>query len=141
MAGIKKVAVLGSGVMGGAIAAHVANAGVPVVLLDIVPKDSNDRSALAKGAVTRMLKQKPAPFMHKRNAKLITPGNLEDDLGLLADCDWICEAVLENLQVKQINYIVTGFDKVSTGALYIDQGIFSPATCKFREISQVDIAA
>ena len=67
MAGIKKVAVLGSGVMGGAIAAHIANAGVPVVLLDIVPKDSNDRSALAKGAVARMLKQKPAPFMHKRH--------------------------------------------------------------------------
>ena len=104
MGGIKKVAVLGSGVMGGAIAAHVANAGIPVVLLDIVPKDSNDRSALAKGAVARMLKQKPAPFMHKRNAKLITPGNLEDDLGLLADCDWICEAVLENLEVKHDLY-------------------------------------
>ena len=104
MGAINKVAVLGSGVMGGAIAAHVANAGVPVVLLDIVPKDSNDRSALAKGAVARMLKQKPAPFMHKRNAKLITPGNLEDDLGLLADCDWICEAVLENLEVKHDLY-------------------------------------
>ncbi len=104
MGGIKKVAVLGSGVMGGAIAAHVANAGVPVVLLDIVAKDSNDRSALAKGAVERMLKQKPAPFMHKRNAKLITAGNLEDDLGLLSDCNWICEAVLENLDVKHDLY-------------------------------------
>lgn len=104
MGEIKKVAVLGSGVMGGAIAAHVANAGVPVVLLDIVPKDSNDRSALAKGAIARMLKQKPAPFMNKRNAKLITAGNLEDDLGLLSDCDWICEAVLENLEVKHDLY-------------------------------------
>jgi 3-hydroxyacyl-CoA dehydrogenase len=101
---IAKVAVLGAGVMGAGIAAHVANAGVKVVLLDIVPKGANERSALAKGAVERMLKQKPAPFMHKRNARLVTPGNLEDDLGQLADCDWICEAVIENSEVKHRVY-------------------------------------
>ncbi|MEQ9640016.1 MAG: 3-hydroxyacyl-CoA dehydrogenase/enoyl-CoA hydratase family protein [Alphaproteobacteria bacterium] len=104
MTEIKKVAVLGAGVMGSGIAAHVANAGVPVVLLDIVPKGANDRSALAKGAIDRMLKQKPAPFMHKKNARLITPGNLEDDLSALADCDWICEAVLEDPTVKHDLY-------------------------------------
>jgi 3-hydroxyacyl-CoA dehydrogenase len=104
MAEIRKVAVLGAGVMGSGIAAHVANAGVPVVLLDIVPKGANDRSMLAKGAIKRMEKQKPAPFMHKKNARLITPGNLEDDLGSLADCDWVCEAVLEDPKVKHDLY-------------------------------------
>jgi len=101
---IRKVAVLGAGVMGAGIAAHVANAGVPVVLLDIVPKGANDRSAIARGAIERMLKQKPAPFMHKRNARLVTPGNLEDDLDKLADCDWICEAVIENPAIKHKVY-------------------------------------
>ncbi|MEE8246492.1 MAG: 3-hydroxyacyl-CoA dehydrogenase NAD-binding domain-containing protein [Alphaproteobacteria bacterium] len=104
VSGIQKVAVLGAGVMGAAIAAHVANAGLPVVLLDIVPKGSEDRNALAQGAIERMLKSKPAPFMRARAAKLITPGNLEDDLGLIADADWICEAVIENLEIKQKLY-------------------------------------
>jgi 3-hydroxyacyl-CoA dehydrogenase, NAD binding domain len=101
---INKVAVIGSGVMGAAIAAHVTNAGLPVVLLDIVGKDPNDRSAIAKGAVERLLKTYPAPFMSPRNARLITPGNLEDDLGLLADCDWIVEAIVENLKIKHSLY-------------------------------------
>src|SRR5690349_4540936 len=102
---IKKVAVIGSGVMGSAIAAHVANSGTPVVLLDIVPKDAgSDRSKLAKLAIERMLKADPAPFTHKRKAKLITPGNLEDDINLLADADWIIEVVLENLDVKRDLY-------------------------------------
>lgn len=101
---IKKVAVIGSGVMGSGIAAQIANAGVPVVLLDIVPKDAADRSMLAKGAIEKMLKADPAPFMRKRNAKLITPGNMEDDLNLLSDCDWIVEVVLEDLNVKHATY-------------------------------------
>jgi 3-hydroxyacyl-CoA dehydrogenase len=97
---IKKVAVIGSGVMGAQIAAHVANAGVPVLLLDIVLKDNPDRTALAKGAIEKLLKMDPAPFMHVKNAKLVTPGNLEDDLVKLSDVDWIIEAVLENPQIK-----------------------------------------
>ncbi len=97
---IKKAAVIGSGVMGSGIAAHIANAGVPVVLLDIVPEGANDRNKLAAGAIQKMLKQDPAPFMHKRNARLVTPGNLEDDLGVLAECDWIVEAVIERLDIK-----------------------------------------
>jgi 3-hydroxyacyl-CoA dehydrogenase len=101
---IEKVAVIGSGVMGSGIAAQVANAGIPVVLLDIVPKDATDRSVIAKGAIEKMLKTDPAPFMSPRNAKLITPGNLEDDLALLEDCDWIIEVVLEDLAIKHKTY-------------------------------------
>ncbi len=101
---IKKVAVIGAGVMGAAIAAHVTNAGIPVVLLDIVGKDPNDRSAIANGAVAKLLKTEPAPFMSPRNAKLITAGNLEDDLKLLADCDWIVEAIIENVNIKHDLY-------------------------------------
>lgn len=100
----KKIAVLGSGVMGSGIAAHIANAGVPVVLLDIVPKDAADRSMLAKNAIDRMMKTDPAPFMNASAARRITPGNLEDDLNLLSDCDWIIEVVLEDLGVKHETY-------------------------------------
>ena len=98
---IKKVAVIGSGVMGAGIAAQVANAGVPVLLLDIVGRDSNDRSSIARAAVAKMLKTEPAPLMSERAAKLISVGNIEDDLGQVADCDWIVEVVLERLDVKQ----------------------------------------
>ncbi len=98
---INKVAVIGSGVMGSGIAAHITNAGVPVVLLDIKPADGSN---LAANAAEKMLKADPAPFMRKANAKLITPGNLEDDLELLKDCDWIIEVVLEDLKVKHATY-------------------------------------
>jgi len=101
---IRKVGVLGAGVMGAGIAAHVANAGVPVVLLDIVPEGASDRDVLAKGAVAKLLKAKPAAFFSARRAKLVTPGNLEDHLDRLADCDWIIEAVLERVDVKQKVY-------------------------------------
>jgi 3-hydroxyacyl-CoA dehydrogenase len=104
---IQKVAVIGSGVMGSGIAAQVANAGIPVVLLDIVPKnlaEGEDRSKIAKGAIEKLLKTDPAPLMSPRNAKLITPGNLEDDLKLLEDCDWIVEVVLEDLKIKHATY-------------------------------------
>jgi 3-hydroxyacyl-CoA dehydrogenase len=101
---IGKVAVIGSGVMGGGIAAHVANAGLPVLLLDIVPPGAKNRNIVAEQAIERLLKTDPAPLMHRDLAKLITPGNLEDDLAKLADCDWIVEAVLERLEVKHATY-------------------------------------
>lgn len=105
---IKKAAVIGSGVMGSGIAAHIANAGIPVYLLDIVPQavkdNGGDRSVVAKTAIDKMLKTDPAPFMHKRAASLVTPGNIEDDLEKLADVDWIVEAVLENPKVKHDLY-------------------------------------
>ena len=105
MAGtIRKVGVIGAGTMGAGIAAQVANAGVPVVLLDIVPNGANNRSALAEGAIARLRKAEPAAFMHDGAAKLIQAGNLEDDLGSLADCDWIIEAVLERTDIKQALY-------------------------------------
>ncbi|MDP6344189.1 MAG: 3-hydroxyacyl-CoA dehydrogenase/enoyl-CoA hydratase family protein, partial [Alphaproteobacteria bacterium] len=104
MTAIEKVAVLGAGVMGSGIAAQVANAGHQVTLLDIVPQGANDRNVLARGAIQRMLKTKPAPLMDKSFAKRISPGNLEDDLDKLAEADWICEAVLEDLDVKHKVY-------------------------------------
>lgn len=104
MAHIKKVAVIGAGVMGAGIAAHVANAGVPVILLDIVPAGTDNRNAIAEGAVAKLLKADPAPFMGKAAAKLVTTGNIEDHLDLLAECDWIVEAVVERLDIKQSLY-------------------------------------
>ena len=101
---IEKVAVIGAGLMGSGIAAHVANAGIPVTLLDIVPKDAANRNLIAENAVNNMLKPvkmgSPTPLMHKKNAKLITIGNLEDDLELIADADLIIEVVLEKLEIK-----------------------------------------
>jgi len=100
---IKQVAVLGSGVMGSGIAAVLANAGIPVLLLDIVPKEG-ERNALAKGAIEKQLKGGTPGFAHKKFAKLVTPGNFEDDMGKLAECDWIVEVVVEKLEIKQDVY-------------------------------------
>jgi 3-hydroxyacyl-CoA dehydrogenase len=102
--GIQKVAVIGAGVMGAGIAAHIANAGLPVILLDIVPEGATNRNVIAEGAVAKLLKAQPAAFMHKRNAKRVTTGNIEDHLELLADVDWIIEAVIERLDIKQALY-------------------------------------
>ncbi|MDD2877788.1 MAG: 3-hydroxyacyl-CoA dehydrogenase/enoyl-CoA hydratase family protein [Acidiphilium sp.] len=104
MAPIESVAVIGAGVMGAAIAAHVANAGIKVMLLDIVKPGADDRNAIAKGAIERFKKIKPAPLMSAKAARLITPGNTEDDFARLAECDWILEAVIERLDIKQALY-------------------------------------
>lgn len=104
MAGIETVAVIGAGVMGAAIAAHIANAGTRVLLLDIVPDGATNRNALADGAVARMLKADPAPFMGRKAARLVETGNFEDNLGRLAEADWILEAVIERLDIKQALY-------------------------------------
>ena len=101
---IEKAAVVGAGLMGGAIAAHIANAGHDVVLLDIVPEGDGNRNALAEGAVARMLKDDPAPFMDKADARRIATGNIEDHLDLLGDADWIVEAVTERVEIKQDVY-------------------------------------
>ncbi|WP_428353572.1 3-hydroxyacyl-CoA dehydrogenase NAD-binding domain-containing protein [Methyloprofundus sp.] len=101
---IEKVAVIGAGVMGSGIAAHIANAGIPVYLLDIVAKGDHSRNAIAQGAIAKMLKTQPAPFMHPKNARLITAGNIEDDLQQLSEVDWVIEAVIENPQIKQDLY-------------------------------------
>lgn len=101
---IQKVAVIGAGVMGASIAAHITNAGIPVYLLDIVPEGASNRNGIAESAVDKLLKADPAAFMDNRNAKLLTTGNIEDHLQLLADADWVIEAVIENPQIKQLLY-------------------------------------
>jgi 3-hydroxyacyl-CoA dehydrogenase len=98
---IRRVAVLGAGVMGSGIAAHCANAGIPVVLLDIVPPKGGPRNAFADGALEKLKKAKPAAFTHPRNAVLIQTGNLEDDLEKVVDCDLIIEAIIERLDIKK----------------------------------------
>jgi len=100
---IKKVAVLGAGVMGQGIAAHLANAGVPSVLYDIVPDGagSNERSKLAVDGIKNATKLKPAAFYNKDDAAMITPANYEDDAALLKECDLIIEVVVELLKIKE----------------------------------------
>ena len=100
---IRKVCVIGAGTMGAGIAAQVANAGVPVLLLDIV-RDEADRNGVAAGAVARMLKTDPAPFMSTRAAKLVETGNIDDHLPEIAECDWVIEAIVERLDLKQSLY-------------------------------------
>lgn len=104
MSEIKSVVVLGSGVMGAGIAAHVANAGIPVTLLDLPQKGLGKKNALAKEAIERLLKMDPAPLMDKKNADLITPGNFDDDLDKVKDADWVVEVVVERLDIKQELY-------------------------------------
>jgi 3-hydroxyacyl-CoA dehydrogenase len=104
---IRRVAVLGSGVMGSGIAAHMANAGLEVLLLDIVPKDTPAgappaaRSAIAASALQALLKAKPAAFFHPTQARLVSTGNLEDDLERAGKCDLIVEAIIERLDIKR----------------------------------------
>ncbi|PWU12190.1 MAG: 3-hydroxyacyl-CoA dehydrogenase [Terriglobia bacterium] len=90
---IRKAAVLGAGTMGSRIAAHLANAGVPVVLLDL--------PGLAAQALEGLKKSKPAAFYDPSLAGRVTPGNFNDDVALLSECDWVIEAVTENLTIKQ----------------------------------------
>lgn len=98
---INKVAVLGSGVMGSRIACHFANAGCEVLLLDILPKEGNDRNAIAGGHLAEALKSNPSPIYEKHFAKRITTGNFDDDLPKIKDCDWVIEVVVERLDIKQ----------------------------------------
>ena len=101
---IERVAVIGSGVMGGGIAAQLANAGAGVLLLDVAAKEGSDRSAVARAAVDRLAKSRPPAFMHRRAARRIDPGNIDDDLPRVAEADWIVEAVVERLDVKRDLY-------------------------------------
>jgi len=100
---IHKVAVLGAGTMGARIAAHFANAGVPSLLLDIVPPDADGaaRNKVAAAGLEATRKSKPAAFFEPSLSRLVTVGNFDDDLKKLADVDWIIEAVVENLEIKR----------------------------------------
>jgi 3-hydroxyacyl-CoA dehydrogenase len=104
---IKKVAVLGSGVMGSRIACHFAGIGVQVLLLDIVPKDvlpeakPSERNKIVNDALTAAIKSNPSPVYTKDVVKKITTGNFEDNMKDIATCDWIIEVVVERLDIKQ----------------------------------------
>ncbi|NDE90259.1 MAG: 3-hydroxyacyl-CoA dehydrogenase/enoyl-CoA hydratase family protein [Alphaproteobacteria bacterium] len=101
---IEKVAVIGSGVMGAQIAAHLANAGLSVMLLDIVPDGAKEANIVAKTALEKLVKMDPAPFMHKSFVNRITAANLRDDLNKLGEVDWIIEAIIENPVIKSDLY-------------------------------------
>ncbi|QGH33544.1 3-hydroxyacyl-CoA dehydrogenase [Gracilibacillus salitolerans] len=112
---IRRAAVIGSGVMGASIAAHLANVGIPCLLLDIVPGqltedekrkglklDSKEvRNRLAVNAIKRLKKTKPAPLYDEDLASFITPGNIEDDLGRIKEVDWVVEVIVEKLDIKK----------------------------------------
>src|SRR5262245_49972834 len=102
---VKKAAVLGAGTMGAQIAAHLANAGIPTLLLDIVPKDEpSDRNKIARAGFEAAKKARPAAFFTADRASLVSIGNFEDDLAKLKDCALIIEAVVENLDIKRSLY-------------------------------------
>ena len=100
---IERVAVLGAGTMGARISAHLANAGVPSYLFDIVPPDADGpaRNRIAAAGLEAAVKSKPAAFFEPSLARLVTIGNFDDDLHKLADVDWIIEAVIEDLEIKR----------------------------------------
>jgi 3-hydroxyacyl-CoA dehydrogenase len=96
---IHRVAVLGAGTMGSRIAAHFANAGIPALLLDVAGQPNRNAPALA--GIQNALKQRPGAFFTDDKAALVEPGNFDDDLAKLTGCDWIIEAVIENLEAKR----------------------------------------
>ena len=98
---VRRAAVLGAGTMGSRIAAHLANAGIPTLLLDMVPAGEGSRNRLAEAALANLAKAKPAAFFESSLASMVTPGNFEDDLPKLKQCDWVIEAVAENLEIKR----------------------------------------
>src|SRR5215208_5754923 len=103
---IHKAVVIGSGTMGAAITAHLANAGVPVTLLDILPKDApaddkEARNKIVNEGWDRCLQARPANLMSAELKTFVKLGNLEDDFGAVAEADWVCEAIVENLKIKQ----------------------------------------
>ncbi len=97
---VRRAAVLGAGTMGSRIAAHLANAGIPVLLLDLPSKPGTSDRPLAHAAINALFKSKPAAFFDPSAAALITPGSFDDDLPKIVSCDWVIEAVAENLEIK-----------------------------------------
>jgi len=112
---VHKAVVIGAGTMGAAIAAHLANAGVPVTLLDIVPRELTPdekqkgltledpvvRNRIVNEGLSRAVKSRPASFFTAAHAALVTTGNLDDDFDAVAEADWIIEAIIENLEIKR----------------------------------------
>ncbi|MCK5682118.1 3-hydroxyacyl-CoA dehydrogenase, partial [bacterium] len=128
---INRAAVLGAGVMGATIAAHLANAGLEVLLLDIVPRELTDaeqsagltlespqvRTRIATAGLEAVTKMKPAAFHLKKFARQIEVGNFEDDVAKLRECDWIVEVVIENMAIKKRLFAETVVPNMSEGAI------------------------
>jgi len=126
---INKVAVLGAGVMGATIAAHLTNAGIPVLLLDIVPREPSEaetkqgltlsdkavRNRFALAGLEGLKKMKPAPFFLQQYAELIEVGNFEDDMVRLKECDWVIEVVVENMAINEAAVHRAGGAQPQTG--------------------------
>ena len=100
----KQIAVIGSGTMGAGIAGHIANAGYPVLLLDLPGDDGEETNAISASALKRLIDSEPPALMHPKAADLITVGNTRDDFASLAQADWIVEAVVERLDIKRELY-------------------------------------
>ena len=100
---IKKVVIIGSGTMGSGIAAQVANAGIPVSLLDL-PSNEGSRNQIAENAKERILKSRPPLLIEKNRIDLISAGNTEDDFNLVGEADWVVEAVVERINIKKDIY-------------------------------------
>jgi 3-hydroxyacyl-CoA dehydrogenase len=98
---VRRAAVLGAGTMGSRIAAHLANAGIPSLLLDMVPAGDGSRNKLAESALAALAKSKPAAFYEASLASMVAVGNFEDDMPKLKQCDWVIEVVAENLEIKR----------------------------------------
>ncbi|UCZ55548.1 3-hydroxyacyl-CoA dehydrogenase/enoyl-CoA hydratase family protein [Desulfurispirillum indicum] len=128
---IRRVAVLGSGVMGATIAAHLVNGGFDVLLLDIAPREASEaekasglsvesatvRNRIVRGGYEGLLKMKPAPFYLKEDARRIETGNFEDDMGRLRECDWIIEVIIENMAIKKQFFTEKVVPNLSAGAI------------------------
>ncbi|MDF1580643.1 MAG: 3-hydroxyacyl-CoA dehydrogenase/enoyl-CoA hydratase family protein [Desulfuromonadales bacterium] len=128
---INRAAVLGAGVMGATIAAHLANAGIDVLLLDIVPRELTDaeqqagltlaspqvRNRIAADGLKAVIQMKPAAFQHQQFARQIEVGNFEDDAAKMQDCDWIVEVVIENMAIKKRLLAETVVPNLSAGAI------------------------
>ena len=121
---IRKVAVLGSGVMGSRIACHFAGVGVQVILLDIVPREAAEstvraqRNKLVNDALTAAIKSNPSPVYHKDVIKNITTGNFEDDMKEISKCDWIIEVGVERLDIKKIIFAEHTFSTLPVICVY-----------------------
>jgi 3-hydroxyacyl-CoA dehydrogenase len=98
---IQRAAVLGAGTMGVRVAAHLANAGIPVVLLDLAGDPGKGPAVIAEAALQSLSRAKPAAFYDPASIRLVQPGTFDHDLSLLSQCDWVIEAVTENLAIKQ----------------------------------------
>ena len=121
---IRKAVVIGAGTMGSALAAHLANAGIPVTLLDIVPtnltteeeakgltlKDSVVRNRIVNHGLQSAIKSRPASFFADKLTTLVTTGNLEDDFDIIAEADWVIEAIIERLDIKQ--HLMSRIDEI-----------------------------